>query len=168
MITYLDGGWYERQAPNRLREKVVNGAIDAATMLYHADVTPQRVGILALKIHALAHLIHPPHRAPTKANADKLDERTRQSLAHHVQVLTDDSPVLQGFAEDCLDHVRTARELRALYLHFLHIGRMLHLLSVASLIPFAPPPRAAKAAKPSKKKVTKKKAVRKAANSRRR
>ena len=40
-------------------------------------------------------------------------------------------PVLQGFVADCLEHVTSAAELMAFYLHLVHITRMMQLLAVA-------------------------------------
>ena len=130
MITYLQGGWYTRLGKRRLRNEVVDGAIDTASMLFRAAVPPEAISSLALKIRTLASIADPPHRA--NHGSDFLAAE-HGALSRRLQIYTDRFPALQGFVNDCLEHVANANELRALYLHLVHITQMTQLLLVAKL-----------------------------------
>jgi hypothetical protein len=129
MITYLKDGWYTRMGQRRLRNEVVDGAIDTASMLFRAAVPPEAISSLALKIRALATIADPPHRRGMGSFGDA----ERRALTQRLQQYTDRFPVLQGFINDCLEHVGDAQELRALYLHLVHVTQMMQLLMVAKL-----------------------------------
>lgn len=129
MITYLKDGWYTRIGQRRLRNEVVDGAIDTASMLFRAAVPPQAITSLALKIRTLATLVDPPHRRGRGGFGGK----ERSALEQRLQIYTDRFPALQSFINDCLEHVSTPNELRALYLHLIHVTQMMQLLLVAKL-----------------------------------
>jgi hypothetical protein len=129
MITYLKDGWYTRLGQRRLRNEVVDGAIDTASMLFRAAVPPEAISALALKIRTLATIADPPHRR----GVGGFGAAERQALTSRLQQYTDRYPVLQGFINDCMEHVADAQELRALYLHLVHVTQMMQLLMVAKL-----------------------------------
>ncbi|HET6343511.1 MAG TPA: hypothetical protein VFH51_01210 [Myxococcota bacterium] len=129
MITYLKDGWYTRLGQRRLRNEVVDGAIDTASMLFRAAVPPEAISTLALKIRALVTIADPPHRR----GMGGFGAAERQALTGRLQQYTDRFPVLQGFINDCMEHVSDAQELRALYLHLVHVTQMMQLLMVAKL-----------------------------------
>lgn len=130
MITYLKDGWYTRIGQRRLRNEVVDGAIDTASMLFRAAVPPEAISSLAMKIRTLASIADPPHRRGHGGNFEAAEQR---ALARRLQTYTDRFPALQSFISDCLEHVANANELRALYLHLVHVTQMMQLLMVAKL-----------------------------------
>jgi hypothetical protein len=129
MTSYLSHGWYTRVGRKRLRNEVIDGAIDAASMLYRAGVTPERVSGVALKVRTLATIADPPHRRLL----GRFSSRDRRVLVQRLEALTDGNPPLQCFAADCLEHVYAPNDLRAFYLHLVHITNMMQLLAVAAL-----------------------------------
>ena len=165
MITYLTEGWYTRLGQRRLRNEVVDGAIDTASMLFRSAVPPEAITSLALKIRTLATLVDPPHR---RGQGGGLGPHERAALVQRLQLYTDRYPALQSFINDCLEHVNDAMELRALYLHLVHVTQMMQLLMVAKLSGAtrgmgllsspSPSPSLSEPARPAaKKKVAKKK-----------
>jgi hypothetical protein len=128
MITYLQGGWYTRMGKRRLRDEVVDGAIDTAGMLFRSVVPPEAISSLALKVRTLATLADPPHR-----RGMSFGEGERAALTRRLQTYTDRFPALQGFISDCLEHISNGNDLRALYLHLMHVTQMAQLLMVAKL-----------------------------------
>lgn len=128
MITYLEGGWYTRMGQRRLRNEVVDGAIDTAGMLFRAAVPPEAISSLALKVRTLASVADPPHR-----RGAALGPGERAALTRRLQEYTDRFPALQSFINDCLEHINDANDLRALYLHLMHVTQMAQLLMVAKL-----------------------------------
>ena len=57
MITYLKGGWYEPRSTSRMRTEVVDGAIDAAGMLFRAGVPVPVLASVGFKLRALVTLL---------------------------------------------------------------------------------------------------------------
>lgn len=135
MVLYLTGGWYTQIGQRRLRDEVVDGAIDTASCLFRAGVPPHMVSNLALKIRALASYADPPHRRTTPhfAHAARFSDAERKVMRQRLVLDTDRHPALQGFVTDCLEHVHDAMDLRGLYLHLVHITRMMQLLQVARI-----------------------------------
>ncbi len=131
MITYLTAGWYTDGSPRRLQDAVVDGAIDSASMFFRAAVPPQAVSSLALRLRTLAALVDAPHRR--RAGPVTLSASERQAVCQRLQMYTDRFPALQSFILDALEAVHNAAEMRALYLHLIHIGQMMQLLVVAKV-----------------------------------
>lgn len=129
MITYLKDGWHTRPG-HRLRAQVVDGAIDTASMLFRASVPPHTVTRLALKIRGLTTFVNPV-RQPVASSS--LTPREKKVLQARLQAATDRHPALQGFISDCLNHVDSITDLRALYLHVVQVSQMMQLLMVAKL-----------------------------------
>lgn len=130
MVTYLSEGWYTKLGQRRLCDGVVDGAIDTASMLFRSSVPPEAITSLALKIRTLATLVDAPHRRSVSSG---LAPRDRAALKQRLQLYTDRYPALQCFVNDCLEHVNDGTELRALYLHLVHVTQMMQLLMVAKL-----------------------------------
>lgn len=135
MVLYLTGGWYTQIGQRRLRDEVVDGAIDTASGLFRAGVPPHMVSGLALKIRALASYADPPHRRsmPKTIGSGRFSDGERKVMRLRLQTDTDRQPALQCFVTDCLEHVHDAMDLRGLYLHLVHITRMMQLLQVARI-----------------------------------
>ena len=136
MTLYLQDGWYTAGSPGRLRDAVIDGAMDTASVLYRAQVPPEAVTALALKVRTLAALVDPPHR---RTAASPLGNKERSALLQRLQIYTDRFMALQCFINDAMDHVDHAAQLRALYLHLVHIAQMMQLLILADA-PDAPRP----------------------------
>jgi hypothetical protein len=156
MITYLKDGWYSTRGKgsernSRMRNEVVDGAIDAAGMLFRAGVPPQVLSRVAFKVRGLVTLVDPFMRSK-----DALNERQRQVIAGRIEPLTAEYPELHGFVVDCLEHVSNAADLRAFYLHLFHVSQMVQLLAAAR-----GPALAMKGGVAEKKKVVRKKVVKK-------
>ena len=153
MITYLQNGWYAGNEHERLCDDVIDGAIDAASMLYRAGVPADALARLALKVRTLSAIAGrtlgttpQPHTGPFQASQ-------QAALVQHVMPYTDTFPPLQGFVTDCLEHIADIHDLRAFYLHLVHIGQMMQLLAVASDVEPSPSSRdALPNGKPRKKK----------------
>ena len=123
MATYLESGWYEPNSKS-LRAEVVDGAMDIAGALLRGGVTPTLVQLVALKVRSFV----------TLANRDwskDFNQRRRETLLHQVEPYTTRAPELDSFVADCLEHVHTSSELFALYLHLVHVTRMLEILTTA-------------------------------------
>lgn len=157
MITYLKDGWYKHGAERQLRTEVVDGAIDAASMLFQASVPPHVLSGVAFKLRTLVSIVD-----PMMTGTATLGSKQRERLWQKIEPLVLGYPVLDAFVRDCLEHVRTPSDLRAFYLHLIHVTQMVQLLSAAigpmgihlgSMLASTPPPakKAAKAApKPSR------------------
>ncbi len=130
MIEYLCEGWHAGGGGS-LRDAVVDGALDSASMLLRAGVPAEAVATLALKVHTVATLTLPSHRA--EAAQLQLSDHQRRAIAARLQMYTDRFVALQGFVSDALEHVYTAAELRALYLHLMHVAQMIQLLGATRL-----------------------------------
>ncbi len=126
MSHYLAGGWYAPGKRARLKTEVVDGAMDAAGMLMRAGVPPHRVLRIALKVRSLVVIADPLLRG-----GEPFTGAPRQRLADRLAVHTDGFPELQSFILDCLDHVASASDMTAFYLHLLHVGRMMQLIGHA-------------------------------------
>ena len=130
MITYLKQGWYTAEAQSRLRDEVVDGAIDTACMFFRAAVPPAAVSSLALKVRTLATLASPAHRPP---DGQGLTDEVRHAIGQRMRMYTDRFPVLQSFVFDCSAYLLTPQDLRALYLHLMHVSQMMQIMVVAKL-----------------------------------
>ena len=126
MTSYLQGGWYSDKDRTRMRTEVVDGAMDVAGMLIRAGVPAHRIMRIALKVRSLVVVAD-----PLVSGGPRLGPPHRQRLADRLAVHTDGFPELQGFINDCLEHVSGPSEMTALYLHLLHVGRMMQLLGHA-------------------------------------
>lgn len=138
MITYLAHGWYTSTPPTKLRDEVVDGAIEAASMLFSAGLGPQSVEALAMRVRSLVAITDPPHRRLASAKAPGFTEAEHRAIEQRLRAMTDGAPPLQSFILDCLDHVTETRSLQALYLHMMHITHMMQLLQVARLTSLEP------------------------------
>ncbi len=122
---YLENGWYERSNKNKLRREVVDAAIDVAGTLWRNNVPPDLVFGAAFKARSLMTLIDPHMQGASLSNKDR--EKIRTHLQAHVR----GSPELASFLEGCTEFLKKSSDLSAFYLHVLHVGRMLQLLSRA-------------------------------------
>jgi len=128
VTTYLGGGWYRAGAGGGLRTEVLDGAIDAAGLLHRAGVSAERVMVVALKVRAYLALID-----PQMAGVGALNQRQRERLGEQLVIYTDSSTELQTFVADCVEHVAVPADAMAMYLHLMHVARMLKLLAHADL-----------------------------------
>lgn len=128
MRDYLRDGWYRPGPQPRLRDEVVDGAIDTAGLLFRAAVPLAAVTSLAELIRHLGALVSPAHHQGVATSP-----ATLTALSARVDRCTVDIPPLQALAQDCLQQVTDGRDLRAFYLHLLHITQMMQLLTVAKL-----------------------------------
>ena len=127
MTSYLQAGWYESGDRTRLRPEVLDGAMDAAGALRRAGVPVASVTRLALKVRSLVVVADPLMRG-----TDRFGKNEREALALAMEAVTQPYPALHGFVVDCLGHVDAASDLTALYLHLIHITRMMYLLDHAT------------------------------------
>ena len=125
MVPFLKDGWYAQGSAQGLRDAVVDGAIDGASLLFRAAVPIAGVSSLAQVVRQLSTVANPAHRP-----GDCLDT---QALRARLNACTAGMPPLQAYVDACLDHVHQGRDLRALYLHLQHITHMMQLLVVAKL-----------------------------------
>jgi hypothetical protein len=123
---YLQGGWYDRKRRVRLRTEVIDAAIDVAGMLHRASVPAQRVMRIALKARSLVVLTN-----PLSSGTNRFSDRDREAMKQQLGNYSDGYPELQSFLADCLDHVADANDMTGLYLHLIHIARMMQLLTHA-------------------------------------
>jgi hypothetical protein len=130
MTIYLSGGWYKPGPKGGLRTEVLDGAMDAAGMLHRARVSPELVSRLALRVRSLMRL--------GDATAATIGEAERAIIAGRLEPIAGDQAEVTSFLADCLDHVTSAADLAAFYLHLIHITRMMQLLTLARLSPLAP------------------------------
>ena len=126
MTRYLQGGWYDRKHRPRLKTEVIDGAMDVAGMLHRGAVPAQRVLRIALKVRSLVVLSNPLLRG-----TGRLSARDRAAIRERLGLYSDGYPELQSFLNDCLEHVADANDMTALYLHLIHIARMMQLLTHA-------------------------------------
>jgi hypothetical protein len=124
MATYLESGWYDGKAG--LRSEVVDGAIDVAGMLLRAGIAPGLVQQIALKVRSYVTFADPHMRG-----GGTIDEKAREAIIHRLTPYTTQAPELDSFMADCIEHVHGTKDLFALYLHLVHVTRMLQLLSTA-------------------------------------
>ena len=123
MTVYLAGGWYSSGPKGGLRTEVLDGAMDTAGMLHRAGIRPELVSRIALRVRSLVRLGDPvtvEFGAPERA-----------IVASRLESLTGDSAELVSFLADCLDHIGRHADLAALYLHLMHVTRMMQLLALA-------------------------------------
>ncbi len=143
MTVYLEQGWYLPGVERALRPEIVDAAMDMAGFLRRMDVSALEVQHVALKVRSMVTII---------ARAPQFGDRERHALLCRLQDYTQESPALEGFITDCLEHIAVPTDLFALYLHLVHVARMMDLLVVTA--PTEPPAAV-------KKKAVKKKAVKK-------
>lgn len=134
MILYLAHGWYGEGQPSTLRTEVIDGAIDSAGKLYREGVAQSAVSELALIVRSMAHLAD-----PTMAGNANLDDAAKERIWQKLAPAVEFHPNLEGFALGCFEHVQSARDLRGMFLHLIHIGQMLQLLQAAGLSQTTPP-----------------------------
>jgi len=139
MTRYLQDGWFDRKPRPHLRTEVIDGAMDVAGMLHRAGVPAHRLLRIALKVRSQVVLSNPLIRGTSR-----FSKRDRVAIAQRFGLLTDGYPELQSFLNDCFDHVTEANEMTALYLHLIHIARMMQLLTHAVIAPPAKPKHARK------------------------
>ena len=123
MLTYLQDGWYEDGPKKRLKDEVVDGAIDSASMLLMENVPAEIIMKIALKLRMLSTV-----RDPMMKKNKNFGAKERHEIAYKLEKYTEDHRALHSFILDCLDHVNTSSELLALYLHLVHVMRMVQLL----------------------------------------
>lgn len=126
MTRYLEGGWYDRKRRARLRTQVIDGAIDVAGMLHRAGVPAQRVTRIALKVRSLVVLTN-----PLKSGTSRFSDGDREAVGVKLGMFSDGYPELQSFLSDCVERIADANDMTALYLHLIHIARMMQLLTHA-------------------------------------
>jgi hypothetical protein len=124
VTTYLEGGWFAADS-DAMRAEVLDGAVEEGGALLRQGIGPEVLESLA----AQARLFF--------AQADP-QMRGVELKPHHLDVLrvrlrrhTADAPALEGFVDDCVDHVQEKRDLLGLYLHFVHVARVMHLFAAA-------------------------------------
>ena len=126
MITYLKEGWYNPRGGRRMRSAVVDGAIDAAGMLFRGGVPPSVLASVAFKLRSLVAIVDPFMHSDSAVG-----QKQRDIITQRVEPLTVGFPVLHGFIVDCLEHVKSPADLRAFYLHLVHVSQMVQILSAA-------------------------------------
>src|SRR5262245_16542265 len=127
MTTYLQGGWFAEGGSQALRPEVIDGAMDIAGVLVRGGVGPQVVQTIALRLRGMVRIAAPRlGSGPTG-----FGERELATIRNQLDVYMGETPALDSFIADCLDHVRNDRELLAAYLHLVHVNRMMQLLSAA-------------------------------------
>ncbi|MEZ4271648.1 MAG: hypothetical protein R3C68_09520 [Myxococcota bacterium] len=82
---------------------------------------------IALAVRTSIRLGDPMMRGTTPT----FDNKQRDRLSERLQPLAIQSPELDSFVSDCLACVNSSSETLALYLHLVHVARMLELLSSA-------------------------------------
>lgn len=134
MIAYLIDGWYFSGPPRRLRNEVVDGAIDSASMLFRAGLSANVIHALALSVRRCVPNLPTDASAQTALDVPeaRLTEAECKAVRQQLQYDTDQHPILQSFVADCQEHIATAADLWAMYLHLLHIAQMMRLLQVAT------------------------------------
>ncbi|MBT6178895.1 MAG: hypothetical protein HOI23_16750 [Deltaproteobacteria bacterium] len=129
MMIYLENGWFEPDGEQKLRSEVVDGAMDIAGMMIRAKVGAGLLHSLALKVRTSLTAIDPQMKGDTDFHA-----KASQVVSQRLEGQTEQIPELHAFVADCLDHVESPRDLIGFYLHLMHIGRMIQLLSQASAL----------------------------------
>ena len=153
MTSYLQSGWFGTKGKKNLLTKVIDGSIDAAGMLLRSGASAKEIGQLAFRVRSLVFVAD-----PLMEGNKELNTREQNALLDRLEPYIQHNPVLESFVHDCMEHVNNIVELRAFYLHLIHINRMLLLLGHA-LRQDAP----ASNQQPSKRKSAKKKATKKKA-----
>ena len=151
MTSYLQSGWFGTKGKKNLLTKVIDGSIDAAGMLLRSGASAKEIGQLAFRVRSLVFVAD-----PLMEGNKELNTREQNALLDRLEPYIQHNPVLESFVHDCMEHVNNIVELRAFYLHLIHINRMLLLLGHA-LRQDAP----ASNQQPSKRKSAKKKATKK-------
>ena len=101
------------------------------------------------------------HSDPLMTGNHLWNDKTKESIHAGLNELLNNYPQLDSFVADCLDHTHSTSDLMALYLHCVHVTRMMQLLTVAQkLHPLAQNLNALPKTI-QKKKAVKKKAVKK-------
>lgn len=126
-MTYLENGWFEPDGKQKLRSEVVDGAMDVAGMMIRAQVAPQLLHSLALKVRMSLTAIDPQMKGESDFAAT-----AQRVLSERLEGQTEQIPELHAFVADCLEHIQTPQDLTGFYLHLVHIGRMAQLLSQAA------------------------------------
>jgi hypothetical protein len=126
MISYLKDGWYSAKGKQKLRSQVVDGAIDAAAMLFRSDVPSLAVSSVAFRLRTMVTIAD-----PFMSSEAEISLRGRQIIRRRLDRLTEHYPALYAFVADCLEHIVTPSDLRALYLHLFHIAQVIQLLNAA-------------------------------------
>ena len=129
MMTYLENGWFEPDGDQKLRSDVIDGAMDIAGMMIRAQVGAELMHSLALKVRTSLTAIDPQMQGNTDFGS-----KASQVVSQRLEGQTEQIPELHAFVADCLDHVQNPRDLIGFYLHLMHIGRMIQLLSQASAL----------------------------------
>ena len=127
MTTYLEGGWYEAGAEKALRSEVIDGAMDIAGTLLRSEVPPEVLRRIALRVRSLVTVSDPMLRGHSS-----FGERERSGILLGIEPLIANRPELAAFMADCVEHVGGTTDLFALYLHLVHVTRMMQLLSVVA------------------------------------
>ncbi len=128
MSTYLSKGWFDADESRSLRREVVDGAIDIAASLRQAGINTELMQAVALRVRSAIALGSPGAR-----DAASFGPSTRAALRDKLDDYLDNRPELDGFIGDCLDHLHSPGDLVGLYLHLIHISRMLGLLDSAAM-----------------------------------
>ncbi|MDP7038462.1 MAG: hypothetical protein QGI45_04845, partial [Myxococcota bacterium] len=157
MTSYLQSGWFGTGGKKRLLTKVIDGSIDAAGMLLRSGVSAKELAQIAFRVRGLVFVADPLMEGNKRFN-----EKEQNALFDRLEPHIQHNPVLESFIHDCMEHVNDIVELRAFYLHLVHINRILLLLGHA-LRQEAPASNQQVAATQPKKKTTKKKATKKKA-----
>jgi len=129
MASYLQAGWFVENKPDELRGEVLDGAVDAAGTLYRSAVPPLVIWRLANKVRTLAKVADPNLKGGVSFEPADL-EIIGTRLDRYAQPYA----ALTGFLWDWLEHVHTPADLHALFLHLVHIHRLVQLLSHAALL----------------------------------
>ena len=126
MTSYLQSGWFGTTGKKRLLTKVIDGSIDAAGMLLRSGVSTEEFGILAFRVRGLIFVAD-----PLMEGNKRFTSRDQNAILDRLEPHIQHNPLLESFVHDCLEHVNDIVELRAFYLHLVHINRMLLLLTHA-------------------------------------
>ena len=128
-MTYLENGWFEPDGEQKLRTDVIDGAMDIAGMMIRAQVGHELLHSLALKVRTSLTAID-----PQMTGENDFASQARQVVRQRLEGQTEQIPELHAFMEDCLEHIENPQDLVGFYLHLMHIGRMVQLLSQASAL----------------------------------
>lgn len=126
MTAYLSRGWYHPRGGRALRPEVIDGAMDVAGVLMRAGVTAPLVQRVALKVRQFMALADPQMQGLTA-----FGDRERTALSARLDRYSGQVPELDGFLQDCVEHLKAPADVLALYLHLIHVTRMMQLLALA-------------------------------------
>ncbi|MCK5689331.1 hypothetical protein KAI87_08675, partial [Myxococcota bacterium] len=100
MLRYLEHGWYEEKGKNRLRKEVIDGAMDAAGFLVRAEVSVDKLMLVALKIRSLVAIID-----PLVGGSRKFGKVDREMIMVRLEPHLASCDAFEGFVADCLETV---------------------------------------------------------------